>query len=474
MNMDNLKWRSVYLICVSSILFIISENSVAQDLRRFNTRDCNAQQRLDLRQANMVLRQLKSELGRDFEWNAVLPRSERRVKRKIRRLVDDMRITCDRPFRSRKDHMYGRGISIGGRIHIFYNNLQDTIAPGDFCFLVEAMAHEFAHWVGMYTGPGHGNGSSPDPEDRDERIWSGNFDPVYKFGVFAYDHCHQRGLATQVYPLPAGTELIVDPCDVTLRPGILGFPRRNFRGCPRHFEAAQNYPDLRVLGWNSMISSIQISGTPWEVCIDPQFMNWCLILDENVDDLSDLGFNNKIKSLRPFTGFPTEGIVVHRDADTTSEHQYFNAHMSNLQGSGINNEISAIVVKSGIWNACKRPNYEGECMIVTPGTRLLPGTGFDNEITSFERLIGPLEGVIIYKDRDRSGASLLISQTVEDLGGSGMKNTVSSVEVLAGRWRLCSKKRGRGSCFDLNAGEVRADLRGTGFNDTIASVERLP
>jgi hypothetical protein len=359
------------LLCVGTLFFTPSR----ADVRKLRIRACNAQQTHDIREANSFLRQIKNVLVNDFEFEGRLPREDVRVRRRMSRLIDDMRITCNRPFRCRGSDFFGTGFAIGPRIYICYDNIVDaiasgTVAPWDgFCTLADTLAHEFAHWIGMTAKAGHNKPNA--------------FDPVIRFGFFVHDLCQQAGIHESI-PLPMGATITVpiSTCPTTQTAGALVFPRRQFNGCARHFLPVETNSDLRKIGRDKSISSIQTVGGPWEACIGRNFQNWCQVLNGNISDLRRLGFNNKIESLRPFHGFT--GLVVFQGKNGTGGHHVFTQSVDNLKGTGFNDKISSLQVFSGTWRVCKDPGFQ-HCQSVSGVINDL-GTGMNNKISSVQRM----------------------------------------------------------------------------------------
>ncbi|MEM0986387.1 MAG: beta/gamma crystallin-related protein [Pseudomonadota bacterium] len=75
--------------------------------------------------------------------------------------------------------------------------------------------------------------------------------------------------------------------------------------------------------------------------------------------------------------------------------------------------------------------------------------------------------IVIYRDPGFSGRSAVIEGQA-DLGGSRFNDRVSSVEVLGGRWLLCSDPGFRGRCEVVEFDEPR--LSRIGLNDNITSI----
>jgi hypothetical protein len=74
-----------------------------------------------------------------------------------------------------------------------------------------------------------------------------------------------------------------------------------FRGSSNEFDASIR--SLTDLGWNDRISSLRIDAGRWEVCRDVDFRR-CRVLDVDDEEIAALepGWNDTISSLRPVTG----------------------------------------------------------------------------------------------------------------------------------------------------------------------------
>ncbi len=337
------------------------------DVRTLDLRDCNAGQSRDIRMANQFLREFQKVLINDFEFDARLPRSEERVKRKIDRLIDDMRITCGR--RNICDSVSGKSFALAGRFILCMRNINN------FCTLVDTMAHEFAHWIGITSDIGHNQGS---------------FDSVFKFENFSRDLCNLYSRpdgATVALPVPEDIEVRAIACSKVLPlGGVLIYSRKGYQGCPRTITLP--YPDLRTLGRNRSISSIRINDNRiWEGCKGRNYNSWCMRINEDLSDLSGSGFNNKIDSIRPIPAI-TSGVVVYRNQNFRGGHRIITRATGNLNGTGINNEISSIeLFGARSWQVCRDQEY-GRCEVVTGNVSDLRNldTNMNNRITSLRPL----------------------------------------------------------------------------------------
>jgi hypothetical protein len=58
--------------------------------------------------------------------------------------------------------------------------------------------------------------------------------------------------------------------------------------------------NLRTTGLNDRISSLKVEpGQKWMLCKNKKFNGGCIVVDRDVPDLEQLGFNDVISSLKP-------------------------------------------------------------------------------------------------------------------------------------------------------------------------------
>ena len=99
--------------------------------------------------------------------------------------------------------------------------------------------------------------------------------------------------------------------------GATIFTNPNFGGQAYTLRGAM--PNLVPSGLNDKISSIQIpDGEAWEVCQDVDYAGGCQVVTGTISDLRDMGWNDRISSLRPVSanrnygyrrnnGYPNDG-----------------------------------------------------------------------------------------------------------------------------------------------------------------------
>lgn len=74
-------------------------------------------------------------------------------------------------------------------------------------------------------------------------------------------------------------------------------------------------------------------------------------------------------------------ITVYADANYRGYSQTFRNEISNLNNSGLNDQISSMEL-NGSWEVCTDANFRGQCTIVSSSTRNLNSTGYNDRISS--------------------------------------------------------------------------------------------
>jgi hypothetical protein len=272
--------------------------------------------------------------------------------------------------------------------------------------------------------------------------------------------------------------------------------------------------DLGDWGISNSISSFSIGSGTWLMCTEPDFRGRCETFTESRSNLQGTPFQDRISSLRPvreggggnWGGWGDEdqwrriGIAVYTDANYRGRSWVFSDDIRDLSRMGLNNQISSVRVFGGRWRLCRTPNFGG-CIDVRSDIPNLRGVGFNDQVSSIQE-VGPggsQEGgwggsagggwggsgsgggwggsggsgrsyITVYSDKGFSGRSWNFDKDVRNLGSMGMGNQISSVKLAGGgRWRLC-----RSSSFD-GCVEVTGDvwdLRELGINDQVNSIQR--
>ncbi len=182
------------------------------------------------------------------------------------------------------------------------------------------------------------------------------------------------------------------------------------------------------------------------------------------------------------------------------------APVNNLSDTWLNDEISSIEIRSGIWEVCADPGYRGRCAIVRGD---LPDThriGLNDRITSLRPLhasgwdegpqssylsprpwpyahvpddrgtpygsgkgAGRMSGALtLFSDPDGRGHVLSIEGPVYHLNDLRFNDVASSLRVRGhGAWQVCEHPGFRGRCRIVEGSVFR--LKDIGMNDNITS-----
>jgi hypothetical protein len=80
------------------------------------------------------------------------------------------------------------------------------------------------------------------------------------------------------------------------RPHIILFQNDNYRGNQWPVDGP-----VEKLRFDDRTSSVRVTGT-WELCEDDNFRGGCIIVNQDVPKLDNLGFDDRLSSLRPVSG----------------------------------------------------------------------------------------------------------------------------------------------------------------------------
>ena len=188
-------------------------------------------------------------------------------------------------------------------------------------------------------------------------------------------------------------------------------------------------------------------------------------------------------------------VDVYSEVDFRGQAITLNDDVDNLRNSGFNDRIQSMRVSGGNWEACEDRNYGGSCLVFGPGDyRRLPPQ-LDRSISSMRRLGGgdpswsgltpggqnytvmdanaprSRHPLWLYEHGNFRGSTLRAVGDVSDLGDSGMNDKASSIFISFGNWQFCEDANYRGQCFVLGPGQYSEMPQG--MNDAISSFRRV-
>ena len=174
--------------------------------------------------------------------------------------------------------------------------------------------------------------------------------------------------------------------------GMVVFANPDFRG--RSAAVRGDMPDLRPLGMNDQITSLQIpNGQTWEICTDIEYQGGCQTVSGSVADLRDVGWNDRISSMRrvgrAYRGrrYGNDGAIGTSGNYNQDGLVFFN--QPNFRGAStfvatgsagnVARTGSVQVRGGGVWQVC---DNQGDCARIDRDVNDLRSLGLNGRITS--------------------------------------------------------------------------------------------
>jgi len=136
----------------------------------------------------------------------------------------------------------------------------------------------------------------------------------------------------------------------------------------------------------------------------------------------------------------------------------------NLETIGANGTASSLVVRSGVWEVCSKPYFEGYCAQLQPGEYSSFGTTVADRVSSLREVTPTLTGapagtassprVVLYEHAGFGGRSLTLTGSVRNLDRVQIGDSIDSAVVFDGVWRLCDSTQR--SCIELMPGRYES------------------
>lgn len=174
-------------------------------------------------------------------------------------------------------------------------------------------------------------------------------------------------------------------------------------------------------------------------------------------------------------GFEGDAITTHRQ-------------ISDLGQFGFNDSASSVVVngnRTERWQVCEDVRFTGRCAVLEPGRYpSLRSMGLNNRITSVQSLarvaieqppVAPVPAAVravMYQREGLEGRAMVATEDVADLRRSGFNDRVSSMEVFGGPWEMCQDNNFGGRCIVLRPGQYRS-LANLGLDNRLSSMRIL-
>ena len=165
-----------------------------------------------------------------------------------------------------------------------------------------------------------------------------------------------------------------------------------------------------------------------------------------------------------------------------------------LSRVGFNDKVSSIMVRSGTWDVCSDAGFRGNCKTLTPGEyRSMPGM---NDAISSVREVGRNDGrgdgrgdghrpdrdwghgndgrrasLEVYSGAGQNGGSARLDRDNGNFATIGFNDRTTSIVIDGGYWQLCSDAKYQGTCRVFGPG--RHDDLGRGLDGRVSSARMI-
>jgi hypothetical protein len=206
-------------------------------------------------------------------------------------------------------------------------------------------------------------------------------------------------------------------------------------------------------------------------------------------------------------------ITIYKQPSFSGGDQTFSRDMTSLQGTGVFDQSKSIVVRSGQWQACSQPNFQGDCLVLSRGQYATLPQQLAGRIESIREVSQVADAEDRYarwrwegggwreranfvrRDDDRNdrygsksygdgygrgghGALVLFAEgnstrydrDVDNFARTPYRDGVERMVIREGRWEICVMPDYRGMCRVYEPG-VYSNLGR--FNNQIGSIRRV-
>lgn len=155
---------------------------------------------------------------------------------------------------------------------------------------------------------------------------------------------------------------------------------------------------------------------------------------------------------------------------------------------GFNDSASSVIVggdPAERWQVCEDARFSGRCAVLRPGRyATLREIGLNNRISSVQALarveappvVTPpaavVGRVVFYEKEGFDGRAVTVQENMVDLRRSGFNDRISSVQVFGAPWEICRDRDFGGPCVVLRAGPYPS-LRSMGLDNSVSSVREV-
>ena len=166
--------------------------------------------------------------------------------------------------------------------------------------------------------------------------------------------------------------------------GIVLYEDPFFRG--RSVTITDSVDNLRSQKFHDRAESVRVLSGSWEICTEPHYRR-CQIVDRDVPQLSSLGMNKKLSSVRFSGGGSGGGPYAGRARMVLFEGAGYRGRSVTLDGESTDmaqfgRRARSLQIISGTWLVCDGPNFSGRCQQVNSSQPDLDSWGLSGRIVS--------------------------------------------------------------------------------------------
>ena len=171
--------------------------------------------------------------------------------------------------------------------------------------------------------------------------------------------------------------------------GIVLYEDAYYRG--RSITIRDSSENLRFQNFHDRAESVRVLSGSWDICSEPRFQR-CQTIDRDVPQLSSLGMNKKLSSVR-FAGWDSGGgggypptyperarLVLFESEGYRGRSITLDSASADLGGFG--GRARSVQVVSGVWLVCDRPGFSGRCREMNSSSPDLGSWGLTGRIMS--------------------------------------------------------------------------------------------
>ncbi len=272
---------------------------------------------------------------------------------------------------------------------------------------------------------------------------------------------------------------------------IVLYEHSRFRGRSETLFAAMY--DLSGMRFANEVSSIVVKSGTWELCTERSYRGTCRTFNSGeYSQLEDI--NDAVRSVRevqtrpvqppvasqpPRTQYPayvdaSRGTTIYEHGNFAGRSLSLNAPTPNFESLGMNDMVSSIIVRGGMWEFCMHANYQPPCRMFGPGDHFQVGEQFNDQFSSARPVDSgnsfpsaqapqrpqpsqpPVQNnqaqAYLYSGEGFRGGSRTLTGRVDNFDDIDFNDRVSSIIINQGNWLFCSDANFRGSCQTLGPG----------------------